>query len=243
MENLVKQLSESEQLHRKHLGGIMITLTIISAILILNCVITNGNLDGSSAKESRYSEKPSVNTIKAVTYSDSIKENISDKTTIDSTSIGSTLTRQEVQKLIELHNKVRADVGVGPLNWSKKLAAYAQEWANHLAVTGCKMEHRPNSGKWKQGYGENLFMGTSGYYGVADAVKSWESEKKYYHGQTIDTSNVYKLGHYTQIVWENTKQIGCAKIECNGNIIVVCNYDPPGNFLGQKPYKLPEIKK
>ena len=243
MENLVEQLSKSQSYYRKYLGGIVITFMIMPATLILDCVITNRNLDGSSAKDSRYSEKPSADIIKAITYNDSIKERVSDTTIIDSASVGSTLTLQEVQKLIELHNKVRADVGVGPVTWSKKLATYAQEWANHLAVKGCRMEHRPNSGKWKQEYGENLFMGTAGYYGVADAVKSWESEKKYYHGQTIDTSNVYKLGHYTQIVWENTKQIGCAKIECEGNIIVVCNYNPPGNFLGQKPYKLSEAKK
>jgi uncharacterized protein YkwD len=213
------------------------------ATLIMDCVVTNRNLDGFSVKDSRYSEKPSADIIKAITYSDSIKERVSDTTIIDSTSVGSTLTLQEAQKLIKLHNKVRADVGVGPVTWSKKLATYAQEWAGHLAVKGCNMAHRPSSGKWKQEYGENLFMGTAGYYGVADAVKSWEGEKKYYHGQTLNTSNWYKSGHYTQIVWENTKQIGCAKIECEGNIIVVCNYNPPGNVLGQKPYKLPEAKK
>jgi pathogenesis-related protein 1 len=243
MENLVKQLSKPQLFYRKYLYGCIIIFTVMSATLILDCVITNRNSNGFSAEDRRCSEKTSDDNIKTITYGDSVKENISDTTIIDSTSVGSTLTLQEVHKLIELHNKVRSDVGVGPVTWSKKLAAYAQEWANHLAVTGCRMEHRPNSGKWKQEYGENLFMGTAGYYGVADAVKSWESEKKYYHGQTIDTSNVYKLGHYTQIVWEDTKQIGCAKIECKGNIIVVCNYNPPGNFLGKKPYKLPEAKK
>lgn len=237
MEKFVKQLNKSQRFHRKYLGDIIMTFIFMSAILILNCVITNGSMGGSSAKEPRYSEKPNADTIKSIKYRDSVKESISYKTTIDSTSIGSNLTQQEVQKLIELHNKVRADVGVGPVTWSKKLATYAQEWANNLAVKGCRMEHRPSSGKWKQEYGENLFMGTAGYYGVADAVKSWESEKKYYHGQTIDTSNVYKMGHYTQIVWENTKEIGCAKIECKGNVIIVCNYNPPGNFLGRKPYK------
>jgi hypothetical protein len=98
------------------------------------------------------------------------------------------------------------------------------------------MNHRPKSGKWKQRYGENLFIGTAGRYGVADAVQAWASEKKYYRGQTLDPSSWYDSGHYTQIVWKNTKYIGCAKTECGGKIIVVCNYDPPGNVLGQKPY-------
>jgi pathogenesis-related protein 1 len=160
----------------------------------------------------------------------------SDTTIIDCPSIGSRLSPQEVQQLVSLHNKVRADVGVGPVTWSKTLAIYAQEWANYLASTNCSLQHRPPSGKWKREYGENLFMGTAGYFGVADAVKSWETEKKYYRGQTLDRSNWYDSGHYTQMVWRESQQIGCAKVECNGNLIIVCNYDPPGNVLGQKPY-------
>ena len=164
--------------------------------------------------------------------------------TADNTkSIGSNLTLQEVEELLQEHNKARAEVGVGPLHWSKQLAIYAVEWADHLAATKCRMQHRSESGQWKQEHGENLFMGTAGYYGVADAVKAWVSEKKYYKGGTLTASdqrgtsgNWHASGHYTQVVWGDTKQLGCAKVECKGNIIVVCNYDPPGNVLGQKPY-------
>jgi len=150
--------------------------------------------------------------------------------------IGSRLTGEETETLIRLHNKARADVGVGPLVWLKSLAEYAQSWADHLAATRCRIEHRPYSGKWKQRHGENLFVGTSGYYGVADAVKAWESEKSLYHGKPLNSSNWYPSGHYTQMVWRSTSHIGCAKAECGGNVIIVCNYDPPGNVLGQKPY-------
>ncbi len=151
-------------------------------------------------------------------------------------SVGSRLTAQEVRQLLTVHNGVRAEVGVGPLVWSKRLAMYAQEWADHLASTSRRMEHRPHSGKWKQEHGENLFSGTAGYYGVADAVAAWVREKSAYHGETIDMPNLYAYGHYTQLVWRNTKSVGCAKVECDGNVIIVCNYDPPGNFLGQTPY-------
>jgi len=154
----------------------------------------------------------------------------------DSTSIGSDLTVQEVEDLLQLHNQARAEVGVSPLMWSKELAIYAQEWADHLASTQCRLEHRPPSDREEHEYGENLFMGTAGYYGVADAVKAWEDEKIYYKGEPLNSSNWDDAGHYTQIVWENTKEVGCAKVACKGNIIVVCNYDPPGNILGQKPY-------
>jgi len=150
--------------------------------------------------------------------------------------IGSRLTEEEMRTIVTLHNKARADVGVGPLVWSKRLAVYAQSWADHLASTSCRMEHRPRSGKWKQVYGENLLIGTVGYHGVADALRAWEREKSLYHGEAINASNWYPSGHYTQMVWKGTSHIGCAKAECRGNVIVVCNYDPPGNVLGQKPY-------
>ena len=151
-------------------------------------------------------------------------------------STGSRLSAAEVQTLLDLHNKVRSDVNVGPLSWSDELASYAQKWADHLASTGCQMEHRPRSGEWKQLYGENLFIGTSGHYSVADALTSWENEKNYYSGGPIDRSNYMNIGHYTQVIWQNTMRLGCASALCNGDMIVVCNYDPPGNFLGQKPY-------
>ena len=151
-------------------------------------------------------------------------------------SVGSRLTAKEVRQVLAAHNRARAEVGTIPLVWSEKLAVYAQEWADHLASTSRRMEHRPRSGKWKQEHGENLFMGTTGYYGVADAVAAWEREKSAYHGQTIDMSTLHAYGHYTQLVWRSTKRVGCAKIECGGNLIIVCNYDPPGNYLGQIPF-------
>ncbi|MDH5655811.1 MAG: CAP domain-containing protein, partial [Spirochaetia bacterium] len=106
-----------------------------------------------------------------------------------------------------------------------------------LARTGCRMEHRPRSGKFAQKYGENLFMGTVGYYTVKDAVKSWESEKKDYHGGPIKNDrNFYKIGHYTQLIWKQTTHVGCGQVECKRNLIVVCNYNPAGNMVGRTPF-------
>jgi pathogenesis-related protein 1 len=146
------------------------------------------------------------------------------------------LTAQEVRQLLAAHNTARAEVGTAPLVWSDGLARYAQEWADHLASTRCGIEHRPSSGKWKREHGENLFMGTAGYYGVSDAVAAWEKEKSAYHGEAIDMSNFYSCGHYTQLIWGNTRSIGCAKAQCGSNVIIVCNYDPPGNILGRRPH-------
>ncbi len=148
---------------------------------------------------------------------------------------GSNITKQQKENVVALHNKARKDVDVAPLRWSNTLAAFAQEWADHLASSGCKMQHRPLTGKWKQQYGENLFMGTVGHYDVGDAVKAWENEKRFFKGK-VTQSNFTKVGHYTQMVWKSTTHVGCGIATCGNFIIIVCNYNPPGNILGEKPY-------
>ena len=55
---------------------------------------------------------------------------------------GSKMSARDIEAIIAYHNKVRADVGVGPMKWSAGLAAYAQGWADQLAGTTCKMAHR-----------------------------------------------------------------------------------------------------
>jgi len=133
--------------------------------------------------------------------------------------------------IVKYHNKVRADVGVGPLRWDNGLAAYAQQWADHLASTSCQMHHRqPND------FGENLFQGTAGYYTAVDAAKAWESEKRDYRGGVIKEKNEKPVGHYTQMVWRDTKKMGCGVATCDGTVLIACNYDPPGNWVGKKPY-------
>ena len=148
------------------------------------------------------------------------------------TASGSTRMKPADQRaILSYHNKVRADVGVGPLRWDNGLAAFAQQWADHLASTSCKMQHRqPNN------YGENLFQGTAGHYTAVDAAKGWETEKKLYRGGVITEKNYKPIGHYTQMVWRDTHKVGCGESICGGTLLVACNYDPPGNYLGNKPY-------
>jgi pathogenesis-related protein 1 len=137
----------------------------------------------------------------------------------------------EEQALLDHHNRVRADVSVAPLTWSDQLAQVAAAWGRKLVAKGCVMEHSKGSG-----YGENLYMGSADAFTMVDAGKSWESEKKHYTGAPLNGSNWYKSGHYTQMVWRQTTEVGCAKVTCKGSLIVICNYNPPGNFMGQKAY-------
>lgn len=175
--------------------------------------------------------------------SKTIKENATAASKPEQTSTGekertngSHLSDQQVRLILQLHNRARAEVRVAPLTWSADLASYAQQWADHLAANKCDIEHRPETGKFKQKYGENLFMGTTAAYSVEDAVQSWLDEKSAYPGGALRPSIWHDAGHYTQVVWKNTTQVGCAEAFCNGMRIVVCNYAPAGNVVGESAY-------
>jgi pathogenesis-related protein 1 len=151
-------------------------------------------------------------------------------------STGSKVLQKSAQEALNFHNKVRKDVGSPPLQWSEDLARYAQSWADHLAET-CKLEHRPYSGSWAQKHGENIFWGSGEDYTALHASESWYSEIKDYKYGPLTDSNWYKTGHYTQMVWKNTTHVGIGMAICKGGeILIVANYSPSGNYMGEKPY-------
>ena len=86
---------------------------------------------------------------------------------------GSKVSKNDAQTALDFHNKIRKDVNVPALEWSTQLAAFAQLWANKLADSGCKLEHRPSTGKWTQLYGENIYFGTAPTLTTLDASKAW----------------------------------------------------------------------
>ena len=50
-------------------------------------------------------------------------------------------------------------------------------------------------------------------------------------------------GHFTQVVWKNSKKLGIGKAKNkNGKTIVVANYEPAGNWIGQYKDNVPAPK-
>ena len=159
---------------------------------------------------------------------------------------GSRLSDNDRIVLLNAHNQVRRDEGVPELAWSAEIAVYAQAWADQLAETVCTIEHRPRTGAWAQEYGENLYSMSStgsltGTISLAQGVRNWADEKAYFPGGVLKNFSAYAkpIGHYTQLIWATTERVGCAVSTCKSGqwntLILVCNYDPPGNYIGEDP--------
>jgi len=131
------------------------------------------------------------------------------------------------------HNAERAEFGVVPLRWNPDLASEAAVWAMNLARENVL---RHASVQERSGRGENLWMGTAGYYSPADMISHFASEKQYFRaGQfpnVSHTGNWADVGHYTQIVWAETREVGCAAVRNQYSDVLVCRYWPAGNIRG-----------
>jgi uncharacterized protein YkwD len=134
------------------------------------------------------------------------------------------------QQFLVLQNQARSQLRETPLVWDERVAAYAR-WYAERRRSDCALRHSFGP------YGENIFWGSGKNWQPYDAVVAWVSEKKYYDNRRNSCVGNKMCGHYTQIVWKNTRSLGCARVVCyNGQIFMTCNYFPPGNYIGQKPY-------
>src|SRR6266849_5496150 len=112
--------------------------------------------------------------------------------------------------------------------------AEAQAWVDaHNAVRGDR--------------GENIAASApANRWSLADAVAAWAGEAQDYDYATNGCAPGKQCGHYTQIVWRDTLRAGCAHRACDTNSpfgaqlpswdFWVCDYEPPGNFVGRRPY-------
>lgn len=126
--------------------------------------------------------------------------------------------------ILASHNQYRQRHCAPRLAWSEELAHAAQTWAERLA-RDCTFKHSSSK------YGENLWMGTAGAFGPQQVVGAWYGEGTGYDYR--HPGFFMSTGHFTQLVWGATHRLGCGTAICKGNQIWVCNYDPPGNAMGQ----------
>lgn len=136
-------------------------------------------------------------------------------------------------RLLAAHNHERGRAGVEPLRWSGTLAQDAQGWADRLAVKGT-LAHASQDERKSEG--ENLWMGTAGYYSAEDMIGGFVAERdKFKPGKFPAVSRTGKwedVGHYSQLIWRDTKEVGCAVARNRDNDFLVCRYWPGGNWIG-----------
>ena len=172
------------------------------------------------------------------------------KSVLDIKSSSSLKSRSELkERFLKSHNKIRQIYDVPKLVWSEKLADYAQAWAEHLkSKNKCQLQHRT-----QRSYGENLAMNwTSKKLSKTQfdkspeyAVQSWANECKDYSHSSFRCQSGKTCGHFTQVVWEDSEKVGCGMVICDGKEnmygqgrleLWVCNYAPPGNYIGEDPF-------
>ena len=150
--------------------------------------------------------------------------------------------------ILAAHNAMRAEHGAAPMTWSPDIARTAQAWVDSLKPQGCQMQHSNASDPRFRypGAGENMYVGTQKPNPGQDAADSWywcEIDK--YDAAQPGFSPA--SGHYTQVIWKGSTQLGCAVARCSpseqtifpgmglGVDLVACQYGPAGNMMGTFP--------
>ncbi len=138
-----------------------------------------------------------------------------------------------VAPLLAAHNRERARFGSPPLAWDPYLAAGAAPYADQLAREG-RLRHSPRA--VRPGQGENLWIGTRGFFPLSAMIGSWTDERRLFRaGRFPDTSRTGRwsdVGHFTAIVWPTTTRVGCAIGQSARWEVLVCRYAPSGNIDG-----------
>ncbi|CCE64613.1 hypothetical protein TPHA_0I01070 [Tetrapisispora phaffii CBS 4417] len=138
-------------------------------------------------------------------------------------SIASSGLYQWQQDLLDEHNLERAKhVDTPALTWSSSLASIAQAEADAYDCSGT-LTHADSP------YGNNLAIG----YSPVDAVDAWYNEIADYN--FADPAFSTSTGHFTQVVWADTTEVGCGIKYCGAyyHDFITCYYNPPGNYIGE----------
>ncbi|KAI1693587.1 cysteine-rich secretory protein family domain-containing protein [Ditylenchus destructor] len=176
------------------------------------------------------------------------------------------LTNDERQVTLSKHNELRSTVAKGQaknpdgttlptgssiygLKYNTQLETTIQKY-----VDKCIVKHSPPEERYGgENTGENLFY-TNGLvdntYALQSAMKWWWGELAefgfYTPNQALNGGKDLKcnpiatelLGHFTNMAWETTREVGCAVTQCKdqGITLVACNYSPGGNWVGHRVY-------
>ncbi|KAI1177274.1 CAP domain-containing protein [Nemania sp. FL0916] len=120
-------------------------------------------------------------------------------------------------------NVYRAAHNASAVTWNETLASFATTYLGSDKVgKDCAFAHSGGP------YGENLALG---FANATAAIEAWGDEGRKYNYKKPGFSEA--TGHFTQLVWKNTTDVGCGRRLCtNSGWYLVCEYWPRGNVIG-----------
>jgi pathogenesis-related protein 1 len=142
----------------------------------------------------------------------------------------SKLDAATIKEMLQSHNQARLQRQIPPLTWSPRLETAAQEWAEHLSAIGAMQHDRSRR------VGQNLFVSYGRQMPPAFVVGKWVEESKDYDERRFKCAHGEVCGHFTQVIWRGTKEVGCGVAGGANGQFWVCFYSPQGNIIGYKPY-------
>lgn len=174
------------------------------------------------------------------------------------------LTDEQKDELLKAHNHYRSRVSptatnMAALVWDEQLSYLSQYWAVRCEYILNENRHEQDSNY--DYVGENIAGSANYTTNLTAMVFNWYFEGRLYDYSTAactdDDGNEEEEGceSYTQLVWANTRRVGCGAYLCeelmdweddndNGDdddeksvLYVVCDYGPGGSFAGIKPYE------
>ncbi|XP_077417145.1 GLI pathogenesis-related 2 [Vanacampus margaritifer] len=128
------------------------------------------------------------------------------------------------REFLEAHNAYRAQHNAPSMTLNSELNAAAQRWADRLLASGVAQHSGSDDG-------ENIYYKWSSVpikLTGEEAVDSWYGEVKKYSWSNPGFSG--STGHFTQVVWKASTQLGVGMATDGNKVFVVGQYRPAGNI-------------
>ncbi|KAK9882009.1 hypothetical protein WA026_018861 [Henosepilachna vigintioctopunctata] len=168
-----------------------------------------------------------------------LKSRSTSRQDIKSTPVKSRTSNMDTfaKQCLQAHNEYRKKHGVPSLKLNKDICIESQKWADYLIKCG-SLAHSNNDR-----YGENIYciQSSNSSFTISgnEPVDSWYKEIEV-HTFGIEPKSL-ESGHFTQVVWRDSKELGVGYAKLGGKIIVVANYYPAGNYVGRYIQNVPPL--
>ena len=138
--------------------------------------------------------------------------------------------------LVNQHNTLRKKHKTNNLTKLAAIAKMAKACSDGCAKLG-NLQHTRDYYN-NQPVGQNLYVSTWAP-SAADVLQGWYYEEEPHYDYAKGKSKDGEVtGHFTQVVWKSSKQIGCAFsvgkfMSYNSAYYICCDYFPAGNYQNQ----------